>query len=51
MQDNGLSKLEMIDLDETPLSKLIHPNIGIGKTPRPVLVEDSGLPSSPRNAR
>ena len=40
MQDNGLSKLEMIDPDETPPSKVIHPKLGLGTSPRGVLVED-----------
>ena len=44
MQDNGLSKLEMIDPDETPPSKVIHPKLGLGTSPRAVLVEDSDSP-------
>ena len=44
MQDNGLSKLEMIDPDETPPSKVIHPKLGLGTSPRGVLVEDSHTP-------
>ena len=34
MQDNGFSKLEMNTFDDTPLSKVVHPRLGIGTTPR-----------------
>ena len=34
MQENGFSKLEMIDSDETPPSKVIHPRLGLGTSPR-----------------
>ena len=44
MQDNGLSKLEMIDPDETQPSKVIHPKLGLGTSPRGVLVEDWHTP-------
>ena len=44
MQDNGRSKLEMIDPDEASPSKVIHPKLGSGTSPRGVLVEDSHSP-------
>ena len=37
MQDNGQSKLEMIDPDETPPSKVMHPKLGLGNSPRAVI--------------
>ena len=44
MQDNGLSKLEIIYPDETPPTQVIHPKLGLGTSPRAVLVEDSDSP-------
>ena len=41
MQENGLSKLEMIDPDDTPPSKVIHPKLGLGTSPSAVIgIED-----------
>ena len=37
MQDNGFSKLDMLDLDETPPSEVVHPRLGLGRNPRPVI--------------
>ena len=34
MQENGFSKLEMIDPNEPPPSKVIHPRLGLGTSPR-----------------
>ena len=34
MQENGFSKLEMIDPFEQPPSKVIHPRLGLGTSPR-----------------
>ena len=44
MEDNGLSKLEMIGPDETPPSKVILPMLGLGTSPRAVLVKNSDSP-------
>ena len=44
MQNNVLSTLEMIDPNETPPSKVIHLKLGLGTSPRAVLVEDSDSP-------
>ena len=37
MQDNGFSKLDMLDLDETPPSEVVHPRLGLGRNPRAVI--------------
>ena len=34
MHENGFSKLEMIDPNEPPPSKVIHPRLGLGTSPR-----------------
>ena len=44
MEDNGWSKLEMIEPDETPPSKVILPMLGLGTSPRSVLVKNSDSP-------
>ena len=31
MQDNGFSKLEMFDPDETPPTEVVHPKLGLGR--------------------
>ena len=36
MQDNGFSKLDMLDHDEKPPAEVVHPRLGLGRNPRPV---------------
>ena len=40
VQENCLSKFEMIDPDETPPSKIMHPKPGLGTSPRAVIMKD-----------
>ena len=37
MQDNGFSKLDMLDHDEKPPAEVVHPRLGLGRNPRPVI--------------
>ena len=37
MQDNGFSKLDMLDPDETPLSEVVHPRFELGRNSRVVI--------------
>ena len=37
MQDSGFSKLDMLDHDEKSPAEVVHPRLGLGRNPRPVI--------------
>ena len=40
MQDNGFSKQEMLDTDETPPLEVVHPKLGLGRNPRYMILSE-----------